>query len=189
MKLGLIKKQLAMMNRQTVKVKIPVCGKVMIDGMPFGFSAASDGKASQKGIVVSFSGEPVENGSLKLGTIEMKYVSNGKNRTETKKLQYIEKKDGKHIYQAKFTGAVLGEAGAVGDTDAEIFLADVSSSFNFKVTPEYKAAEDGEVMITVYPIEEPLSGLAVEWRSCTSDKQWFEHNPDALKPIKRRKLF
>lgn len=189
MKLGQFRKQLSMMNMKTVKVRIPVCGKVMIDGMPFSFSAASDGKASNKGIVVSFSGEPVENGTLKLGTIEMRYVRYGRNHTETKKLQWIKKSDGKHIYQAKFPSAVLEEAAAVGDTDAEVFLADISAAYSFRVTPEYAEAEDNEVMITVYPIEEPLTGLAVEWRACTSDKEWFEHNPDALKPVKKKRLF
>lgn len=189
MKLGMIKKQLAAMKEKSVKVKIPVCGKVMIDGLPFGFSAASDGKASNKGIVVSFSGEPVENGTLKLTTIEMKFTRFGRAHSETKKLQLIEKKDGKHIYQAKFPSAQLEESGASGSSDAEMFLADVSSAYNFRLTPEYREETDGEVMITVYPIEEPLAGLAVEWRPCTSDKEWFEHNPEAFKPQKRRKLF
>lgn len=190
MKLGMLRKQMAAMSKaQSVKVRIAVCGKVMIDGLPFGFSAASAGKASNKGIVVSFSGEPVENDTLKLSTIEMKYTRFGRAHSETKKLQRIEKKDGKHIYQVKFPSAVLEDEDSGGNSDSEMFLSDVASTYNFKLTPEYKEPDEGEVMITVYPIEEPLTGLAVEWRNCTSDKDWFEHNPDAFKPVKKRKLF
>lgn len=190
MKLGLLRKQMAAMSKvQSVKVRIAVCGKVMIDGLPFGFSAASAGKASNKGIVVSFSGEPVENGTLKLSTIEMRYTRFGRAHSETKKLQRIEKKDGKHIYQVKFPSAVLEDGGASGSSDSEMFLSDVSAAYNFKLTPEYREEDEGEVMITVYPIEDPLGGLAVEWRSCTSDKEWFEHNPEAFKPVKKKKFF
>ena len=84
---------------------------------------------------------------------------------------------------------MLEDGGASGSSDSEMFLSDVSAAYNFKLTPEYREEDDGEVMITVYPIEDPLGGLAVEWRSCTSDKEWFEHNPEAFKPVKKKKFF
>ena len=188
-KLALAKKQIKELRKQGVKVRISTCGRVLIDGLPFSFSAVSDGAASQKGIVVSFSGEPVENGSLTFGTIELRFFVGGRARSATKKLNRIEKSDGKHIYQAKFTEAALAEfVPSKGKAGSEDFLADVASALSFKTTPTYKGSEDAEVMLTVYPIEDPLAGLAVEWRSCTSDKDWFEHNPDALKPVKKRRF-
>ena len=62
-KLALAKKQIEQMKKRGVKVKITACGKVMIDGLPFSFSVMSGGERSEKGIVVSFSGEAVENGT------------------------------------------------------------------------------------------------------------------------------
>ena len=187
-KLALAKKQLEQIKKQGVKVKFAACGKVMIDGLPFSFSVTSAGEASNKGIVVSFSGEPVENGSLVLGTVDMHYTRNGRAHSQTKKLARIVKSDGKHIYQAKFTDAVLEDAqSSKKKAGPEELLSEISSAYTFKVTPEYKPSEDAEVMVTVYPIAEPLTGLAVEWRSCTSDKDWFEHHPGALTaPPKRR---
>ncbi len=186
-KLALAKKQMDMMKKRGVKVKIGTCGKVLIDGLPFSFSVTSAGDASQKGIVVSFSGEPVEKGDLTLGTIEMRFTRDGRAHSTTKKLARIVKSDGKHIYQAKFTDAVLEEyRPPKKKADSAAFLADIASAYSFRVIPEYKAAEDAEIMLTVYPIADPLAGLAVEWRSCTSDKDWFEHNPDAFKAASRR---
>ena len=188
-KLALAKKQLEQMKKRGVKVRITACGKVMIDGLPFSFSVMSAGEHSNKGIVVSFSGEPVENGTLTLGTVEMHYTRNGRAHTETKKLARIVKKDGKHIYQARFADAVLEEFTPTRKkADSEAFLADMASTYSFKVTPGYSETEDAEVMLTVYPIADPLAGLAVEWRSCTSDKDWFEHHPEALTAAPKRKF-
>ncbi|MBR6101998.1 MAG: hypothetical protein IKP95_06205 [Ruminococcus sp.] len=188
-KLAMAKKQLKEMTKRGVKVKISSCGRVLIDGLPFSFSVSSAGDASRKGIVVSFSGDPVEKGELTLDVIELHCVKNGKARTETKKLSKIVKSDGKHIYQAKFTGLELEEFAPTGKkADEEMFLADISSQYTFKTVPEYKQETDGEIMLTVYPIEEPLTGLAVEWKPCTSDKEWFSHNPDALKAAKKRRF-
>lgn len=188
-RLALAKKQLEQLKRQGAKVKFAACGRVMIDGLPFSFSVSSGGDASNKGIVVSFSGEPVENGSLILNTIDMHYTRNGRAHSQTKKLARIVKSDGKHIYQAKFTDAVLEDAQPrKKKSDPEALLADIASAYSFKVTPEYKASEDAEVMVTVYPIADPLTGLAVEWRSCTGDKDWFEHHPEAFAPPPKRRF-
>lgn len=189
-KLALARKQLEQMKKRGVKVRFSSCGKVLIDGLPFSFSVSSAGDASNKGIVVSFSGEPVEKGELELGTIEMHSFKNSRARSETKKLAKIVKSDGKHIYQAKFPGAVLENFAPTGKKAGEgEFLDDISSQYTFKVTPSYKQETEGEIMLTVYPIEDPLAGLAVEWKKCTSDKDWFEHNPDALKPVRKKRLF
>ena len=187
-KLALAKKQLEQIKKQGVRVRFSACGKVMIDSLPFSFSVSSAGDASNKGIVVSFSGEPVENGSLVLNTIDMHYTRNGRAHSQTKKLARIVKSDGKHIYQAKFTDAVLESASSSKKKKSpEDLLADIASAYTFKTVPEYRSAEDAEVMVTVYPIADPLTGLAVEWRDCTSDKDWFEHHPDAFTaPPKRR---
>ncbi len=188
-RIALAKKQIEQMKKQGVKVKIVTCGKVLIDGLPFSFSVSSAGEASNKGIVVSFSGEPVESGALVLGTIEMRYMRNGRAHSQTKKLARIVKKDGKHIYQAKFTDAVLEDhQPSKKKASADDLLADISSTYNFKVTPEYKLEDEAEIMLTVYPLADPLAGLAVEWRNCTSDKDWFEHHPEALRAAAKKRF-
>ena len=188
-KLALAKKQLEQIKKQGVKVKFAACGKVMIDGLPFSFSVSSAGDASNKGIVVSVSGEPVENGTLVLDTIDMHYTRNGRAHSQTKKLARIVKSDGKHIYQARFTDAVLEDCKpSKKKADPELLLEEIASAYSFKVTPQYKSAEDGEIMLTVYPIAEPLTGLAVEWRNCTSDKNWFEHHPEAFSAAPKRRF-
>ena len=189
-RLAAARKQIEQMKKRGAKLKFNSCGKVLIDGLPFSFSAVSIGGASNKGIVVSFSGEPVENGRLSFGSIELRYTQNGRARSTAKKLARIVKSDGKHIYQAKFTEVTLEDYQPTGrKADSDMFLSDISSAFSFRVTPSYKEEQQGEVMLTVYPIEDPLSGLAVEWKPCTSDKDWFEHNPDALKPVKKKRFF
>ncbi|MBR1393117.1 MAG: hypothetical protein IJ561_04710 [Ruminococcus sp.] len=188
-KLALAKKQLEQMNKRGVKVKIASCGKVLINGLPFSFSAASAGDASNKGIVISFSGEPVEKGLLTFGAVEMHYFRGGKARQETKKLVKVIKKDGKPIYQARFTDAVLEEFAPDGKkADENMFLTDIASHYTFRTTPQYTGEEDAEVMITVYPLEDPLGGLAVEWKPCTTDENWFTSHPEALKTKPKRRF-
>lgn len=50
------------LNDPQPKLKISSCGEILIDGLPFSFTVASAGSASDKGLVVSFSGEAVDKG-------------------------------------------------------------------------------------------------------------------------------
>lgn len=181
--LSALKYAIAQRKKRGVKVRFVSCGKVLIDGLVFAFSVASDGDPSSKGFCISFSGEPVESGALTFDVIELRMMKNGRSITRTKKLAKIVKKDGKHIYQAKFADLELADYAASdkGKSKEELFLGDIASAYSFRVTPHYTGTDDGEVMITCYPYEDPIKGLAVEWKPCTADKNWFEHNPDKLK--------
>ena len=45
----------------------------------------------------------------------------------------------------------------------------------FKVTPHFSGEDTPEVMLTVYPYENMLTGSAVQWLKVTSDKDYFLH--------------
>ncbi|MBR1763942.1 MAG: hypothetical protein IJ746_00945 [Ruminococcus sp.] len=182
-----LKQAIRQQTKRGAKVRFASCGQVLIDGLPFAFSVASDGDQSGKGFCISFSGEPVEKGELTFDVLELRLFKNGRTVTQKKKLAKIVKKDGKHIFQARFPELELRDCGAdtKGRSREEQFLGDIASTYSFKVTPHYTGAEDGEVMLTCYPFEEPLNGLAVEWKPCTADRDWFEHNPEKLTKKKR----
>ena len=176
-KLSELKMAVKMSRMRGAKVRFAACGGVLIDGLPFAFSVASDGAASSKGFCVSFSGEAVEDGRLTFDVIELRTFKNGRSTLQKKKLAKIVKTDGKHIYQARFPGLELLDTTAKkekGKSREEQFLGDIASTYSFKVFPHYSGDEDTEVMITCYPFEDPIGGLAVEWKPCTSDKDWFE---------------
>lgn len=169
------------MSMPQVRLKFTSCGEVLIDGLPFSFSVESDGISSDKGLIAAVSGEAVDNGSLVFDKIEMKIMNGSDVKSSKKKFEKVTKKDGKKIYRAKFSEAFIPEAsksdrlGFHRRLSEKEFLSGMSSEIIFKITPSYKCQDESEVMITVYPIENPLNGLAVQWKSCTADKEWFEH--------------
>lgn len=164
-----------------VKLKFSTCGEVLIDGLPFSFGVQSNGIASEKGLVAAISGEAVSSGKLTFDKIELSVLSGGTVKTISRKLEKVTKKDGKKIYQARFPELVIPAAMKSGALSGfrkmseDEFMAQLNAEISFKVTPKYKEPEESEVMITVYPIENPLGGLAVSWKNCTSDKDWFKN--------------
>ncbi|WP_124097931.1 hypothetical protein [Ruminococcus sp. Marseille-P6503] len=176
-----LKKELKSINKPQVKLKFSACGEILIDGLPFAFGVESDGISSEQGLTVSLSGEAVDKGRLTFDTIEL-YILNNEASPAVKKLEAVTKKDGKKIYRARFPEVKIPTSQkqsffSFGRRLSENeFLQRLSSEISFKTVPHYKGAEEAEVMITVYPNENPLNGLAVSWKNCTSDKDWFVHN-------------
>ncbi len=176
-----LKNDIALAKKPQVKLKFTTCGEVLIDGLPFSFGVESVGLYSEKGIAVSLSGDVIERGELTFGdSVEMHMLNGTKIRTIKRKLEAVKKKDGKKIYRAKFPEAVIAQYVKRGifdkKPDEEQFMQRLSGEISFKVYPCYKGEGEEEVMITVYPIENPLNGLAVNWKNCTSDRDWFAHN-------------
>ena len=90
----------------------------------------------------------------------------------------VTKKDGKKIYQAKFTKIPITEK----DTSVlfrklteEEVVQRLNCEIAFKVTPHFSDEDTPEVMLTVYPYENMLTGAAVQWLNVTSDKDYFLH--------------
>ena len=68
-----------------VKLKFSTCGEIMIDGLPFSFGVESDGISSDKGLVVSISGEAVDSGKLTFEKIELNLLSGAKVKSAERK--------------------------------------------------------------------------------------------------------
>ncbi len=178
-----LKKGIKDLTSPQVRLKFSTCGEVMIDGLPFSFGVQSIGIPSDKGLVVSISGEAVENGELTFDFIELNLMNGMKVKTARREFSEHIKTDGKKIYQSRFPEVVI----PLGKSDPlfslrrqteEEFISQLTSEISFKTIPHYKGKEDSEVMITVYPVENPMNGLAVQWKSCTSDTDWFLHRLD-----------
>lgn len=177
-----LKKQLHNINKPQVKLKFSTCGEILIDGLPFAFGVESDGISSDKGLTVALSGEAIDKGKLTFDTIELNLLNNAKIKSIIKKLEAVTKNDGKKIYRARFPEVIIPVCPKQPifsfrrQLSEKEFLQKLSSEISFKTVPCYKGTEEAEVMITVYPNENPLNGLAVSWKNCTSDKDWFVHN-------------
>ncbi len=162
-----------------VKLDFAACGKILIDSLRFSFSITSDGKASNKGLCVSFSGEAINSGEVTLTDLE--YLENKGGKLTAKKISMplITKKDGKRIYQAKLQNLRISDASKRiedGQTIEDALSSIISKDMQFKVTPHYKGDGEPEVMLNVYPYENALTGSCTKWLKCTSDRNWFEHN-------------
>ncbi|WP_051540126.1 hypothetical protein [Ruminococcus sp. FC2018] len=162
-----------------VKLDFSACGKIMIDGMRFSFSVSSDGKSSEKGLCVSFSGEAIDSGEVKLKDLEIMQQHKGKLVPRKLSMPLVTKKDGKKIYQAKLHDLKIADATqrvAKGQTIEDALSSIISKDISFKVTPVYSGDDEPEIMLNVYPYENALTGSCTKWLKCTSDKDWFEHN-------------
>lgn len=162
-----------------VKLAFAACGKVLIDSLRFSFSVTSDGKASQKGLCVSFSGEAIDSGEVTLTDFE--WIENRRGKTVVHKVDMplTAKKDGKRIYQAKFPHIHIPDASRrIGEnqTMEEALSSIISKDIRFKVTPHYSGDGEPEVMLNVYPYENALTGSCTQWLKVTADQNWFEHN-------------
>lgn len=161
-----------------VKLAFAACGKVLIDSLRFSFSVTSDGKASQKGLCVSFSGEAIDSGAVTLTDFEWIENRRGKAVVHKVDMPLTAKKDGKRIYQAKFPHIHIPDASQrIGEnqTMEEALSSIISKDIRFKVTPHYSGDGEPEVMLNVYPYENALTGSCTQWLKVTADQDWFEH--------------
>lgn len=161
-----------------VQLDFSTCGEIMIDGLAFSFGVESIGKASDKGICVTISGEAVDSGEVTFTDLEY-HEQHGGNITVVKHgFPLVTKKDGKKIYQAKFTKIPITEysTGAFFKKVTEQDVIDrINAQIGFKVTPHYSGTETPEVMLSIYPFENVLTGSATQWLKVTSDKDYFLH--------------
>ena len=93
-----------------VKLDFAACGKILIDSLRFSFSITSDGKASNKGLCVSFSGEAIDSGEVQLKDLEIMEQRKGKLVPRKVSMPLVTKKDGKKIYQAKLRDLKISDA-------------------------------------------------------------------------------
>ena len=162
-----------------VKLAFAACGKVLIDSLRFSFSVTSDGKASEKGLCVSFSGDAIDSGIVTLTDLEWIEDRRGKIISHKVGMPLVTKKDGKRIYQAKFEHIHIPDASqrvAQGQTIEDALSSIIRKDIRFKVTPHYTGEDEPEVMLNVYPYDNPLMGSCTQWLKVTSDQDWFEHN-------------
>ena len=165
-------------KKKQVKLEFATCGEIFIDGLPFSFGVESVGIASTKGLCVAISGEAVDDGSVTFSNLE--YHQKDANGITIVKHDFpkIVKKNGKKIYQAKFTKIPIKEAfnySAFKKTTADEFLQVINNEINFRVTPHYSGSKMPEILLTVYPYENVLTGSAAQWINCTSDQDYFLH--------------
>lgn len=149
-------------------------GAAMINGLPFSFVIDNIGGPSDKGLCVAVSGDAVSEGKLTASEIELSGLIGGKQTAIKKKLTLVEKKDGKKILQAKFSGLHIASGLKVKETDEERFSRKMKNQLKFSFTPKYDCESDAEVMLTVYPYENILNGAASKWRYACRDEGSLE---------------
>lgn len=166
-------------KQMPVKLEFAACGAILIDSLRFSFSVTSDGKASTKGLCVSFSGEAINSGEVTLTDFEWIENRRGKLVSHKVDMPLFTKKDGKRIYQAKFEHIHISDASqrvADGQTIEDALSSIIGKDIRFKVTPHYSGEGEPEVMLNVYPYENALTGSCTKWLKVTADQDWFEHN-------------
>lgn len=177
-------------NKTRVALRRSACGAILIDGLVFCFSCESDGAPSSKGLVFTISGEAVADGRVKVDFIDVTYPSGSSTKSIRRQAEYYERKDGGHIYRAAFPeikipqsvdedlfGGIISEENMASGMNRQIY---------FRFTPKFKDGDTPELMINVYPVENPLDGSCTEWRKITSDRDYFEHGGRELFKKKRK---
>ena len=167
-------------------LKMVGCGEIMINELPFSFSMQNIGAASDAGICITISGDAVDSGIVRFTDLTYMKNVNGKTVPERYDLPLVKKSDGKMIYQAKFTDIKLPEFDSSVATTKEEFLGVLATQLTFRVTPLYKGNGLPEIMLSVYPFGDPLTGSATEWKRVTADQDYFLHK---LKKGRRTSAF
>lgn len=177
---NLIARAMQKRDPSRVALKKSACGAVMIDGLSFSISVESDGAASNKGVMFTISGDAVEDGRVRLDMIDVIYPSGGTVKSIKRKAEYYKKKDGKHIYRARFPEINIPQCAdsspfSSGALTEEQLLGSVNSQIIFKLIPQYSDGGEEEVMINIYPLDNPIDGSCTEWIPITADRDYFEH--------------
>ncbi|MBQ8966404.1 hypothetical protein [Ruminococcus sp.] len=155
-------------------LKMISCGEIMIAGLPYTFSMQNIG-AESKGICVTISGDDVDSGRIRFTDLVFMKQKNGKSAPERYDFPLVTKKDGKKIYQARFDDLPLQEFDPEVATTKEEFLGVISTQLTFRVTPLFEGDDTPEVMLSVYPLGDPITGSATEWKKVTADEDYFLH--------------
>ncbi len=162
--------------KKQVNLRFSTCGEIMIDGLPFSFGVESAGRASAKGLCVSISGEDVDNGRITFSGLTRNVVDKGRVKPVRYDFKLISKSDGKKIYQARFPDIKIPDAletklfKKVSEQDV---INRMNNEISFKVTPHFSGDDTPEIMLTVYPLENVLTGSAAMWLNVTSDTDYF----------------
>ena len=156
-------------------LKMISCGEIMIDRLPYTFSLQNIGAASKEGLIVSLSGDDIDSGRVRFTDLTFQRISNGKAEWVRYDLPLVTKNDGKRIYQARFGSISLSEFDPSVASTEEEFLGVLSTQLTFRVTPLFNGDDTPEIMLSVYPLGDPLTGSATEWKKVTSDQDYFLH--------------
>ena len=186
---GMIARAMQKRDKTRVALTKSSCGAVMIDGLTFTVSVESDGAANNKGVMFTLSGEQIEKGAFTVDMVDVIYPAGRGTKTLKRKPELYEKKDGGHVYRLPCPEINIPECAdpnAFTNTPRteEQMMNGAAKQIVFRFTPQYKAAEDCEIMINIYPIVNPLDGACTEWVKATSDQEFFEHG--GLKKLMRK---
>lgn len=164
-----------------VKLSFSSSGDVLADSNPFLFTVSSIGKASDKGFLISISGDAVNDGSLRLDKIELHRLKGVKFEVAKYGLKRTAKKDGGYAYQLSLKNFHLpeGESSFQGilnlkGTSRRSELSKIENEIQFKLTPSYSGDKTSEILIGVFPYENILDGAASKWVKVTPDKDYFK---------------
>lgn len=164
-----------------VKLGFSSVGKVMADSNSYLFSIESIGKASEKGFLISFSGEAVDSGSLKLDKIELHRLKGVKFEITKYGLKKVEKKEGGFAYQLSLKNFYIPERESesasllkFGGNKDKASLSRIENEIQFKLSVSYDGTDESEVLIGVFPYENILSGAASKWVTVSPDKDYFK---------------
>ena len=166
------------LKAKQVRLNFSTCGEIFINGLPFSFGVESVGNSSNKGLSVSISGEDVDNGNIKFSNLEFHEMHGGDVTIVKMDFPLVTKKDGKKIYHADFKKIPITEysTGMFGQkVTEESVISRLNAEISFKVTPHYSGSDTPEVLLTVYPNDNPLNGACSQWIKVTSDQDYFLH--------------
>ena len=166
-------------------LKMISCGEIMINRLPYSFSLQNIGAGSDDGLCVTLSGDDIDNGRIRFTDLIFIKTENGKSVQERYDLPLITKNDGKRLYQLRLDKLHLQEFDPSEASTEEEFLGVLSTQLTFRVTPLFEGDDMPEVMLSVYPFGDPLTGSATEWKKVTSDEDYFIHH---LKKGRRKKF-
>ena len=167
-------------KKSEVKLGFSSGGEVMVDSVSYLFSIESKGKASDKGFMISISGDAVNDGTAKFESIELHRLKGVKFEIKKYSLKKVEKKEGGICYQLTLGNFDIPENESDGiwdilrKDDRNSEMDKIKKEIQFKLSVSYTGNSESEVLIGVFPLENIISGGATKWVKISPDKDYFK---------------
>lgn len=170
--MGMFKKKRA----SAPKLKLSAFGEKIYNGMLYSVSIENCGAESTKGFCLSIAGDAVDNGGLTVKKLQIHRIEGIKATVKEIPFVRVEKKSGGIAFMARAENEYLPYAitlkGFEFPTEKraeELMVARLQNEISLKFVCSYTDDIEREVLITVFPFENVLTGADCAWKKAAKN--------------------
>lgn len=150
-------------SKQMPKIRLSALGEKMYNTLTYSVTIENVGKRSDKGFSLSLAGDAVDNGGLRAKELVIQRMGAVK---ETVPFDKVIKKDGRIAYIAKADNKTLPSCNETDEKRGteQFFVESMKKQITLRFECIYDDSKEREVLLTVFPHEDVLTGADSVWR-------------------------